>query len=412
MRVPVRPTAARRSLRQLRPSIAAFNGARPALHCRPMRGVVAVMAALAVLVTASAAIAGRTGLLWSGSFAHGASSWTGVQANAGDFTVVPAPAGRPGMAARFIVKPGDVPIGNSGERAEVFKSTDEQAGTQSYWAWSVYFPRGSSTSPGTSWNVFTQWHHTGPTGVQPFSFEVTNDGGREWLRLRVWGGNADHPVRRAWQLMPLVRGRWYDFALSVKWAPDSSGRLQVWIDHHQVVPATQTPTLYAGYGVYLKQGFYRSPSDVTTEVYIAGTRRGSTLASIGVGPAAVATAAKQTARKKTAPAPVPKPKSKQKQSPTPVGPPGLVQSIKAGQTLKGEVTWAVTTSSPVKQVVFSLDDNQVTFTDTAAPFVHMLDTTKMTNGVHKLGLTVTLLDGTVVWRPYQIGLVTVDNGTT
>jgi hypothetical protein len=247
-----------------------------------MRRVIAVCAAVALLTTGSDVAARTAGILWSGSFNLGLTQWTDVQANDGSFTIVPAPGGRGGDAARFLVRPGDVPINASGERAEVYKETGEQEGTTSFWAWSVFFPTGSSSSPNSSWNVFTQWHQSGPNGVQPLSFEITNDRNREWLRMRAWGGDPNNPVRRAWRLAPLVRGRWFDFALRVHWAPDHSGLVQVWLDHRQVVPETRTPTLYAGQSVYLKQGFYREPSGVTSELYIAGTRRGASLADIGI----------------------------------------------------------------------------------------------------------------------------------
>ena len=147
MRARSRPTGARRSLHRLTQSIVATNPRQPELHSRLMRGGVAIVAALTVLVTGSAAIAGGTGLLWNGSFTHGSGSWTGVQANAGGFTVVPAPGGRAGMAARFVVHPGDRPVGSTGERAEVFKTTGEQAGVESFWKWSVYFAPGGTSRP-------------------------------------------------------------------------------------------------------------------------------------------------------------------------------------------------------------------------------------------------------------------------
>ena len=90
-------------------------------------------------------------------------------------------------------------------------------------------------------------------------------------------------------------------------------------------------------------------------------------------------------------------------------PPAVVQSIKGGQVLKGTVSWTATPSAPVKQVVFALDGNAITYADTTAPYEYLLDTTKLSNGAHQFGLTVTLLDGSVVWQPYQIGTVTVDN---
>ena len=90
-------------------------------------------------------------------------------------------------------------------------------------------------------------------------------------------------------------------------------------------------------------------------------------------------------------------------------PPSIVQSIAGGQTLKGTVTWTATPSAPVSQVVFALDGNKITHADATAPYEYVLDTTKLANGAHTFGLTVTLLDGSVVWQPYQVGSVTINN---
>ena len=132
------PTGARRSLHRLTQSIVATNPRQPELHSRLMRGGVAIVAALTVLVTGSAAIAGGTGLLWT------ARSRTAPDRGPAsrptrlvDSPSSPAPAGRAGMAARFVVRPGDRPVGSTGERAEVFKTTGEQAGVESFWKWSV-----------------------------------------------------------------------------------------------------------------------------------------------------------------------------------------------------------------------------------------------------------------------------------
>jgi hypothetical protein len=301
-----------------------------------MRSVIATSAVLALLVTGTGAVAsGSARLLWNGSFIYGVENWTNVQAADGGFAIVPAPAGRTGKAARFLIRPGDVPIGASGERAEVYKVTDEQPGTLSVWGWSVYFPRGASSSPNTSWNVFTQWHHNGSYGVQPLSFEITNKDGREWLRLRVWGGDPNSPMRRAWQLAPLERGRWYDLALRVRWAPDARGSVQVWLDRREVVRETLTATLYAGQGVYLKQGFYRAPSDVTSEVYIAGTRRGTSLADVGI--VAGATTAKLPAK---LPTPSPRPANEVRPAVVGVAKQGAILRSFPGSWSKGPTGFA------------------------------------------------------------------------
>ena len=63
----------------------------------------------------------------------------------------------------------------------------------------------------------------------------------------------------------------------------------------------------------------------------------------------------------------------------------------------------------MKQIDFAMDGNKVNHIDTTAPYEYTLDTTKFADSQHTLGLTVTLRDGTIVWRPYQIGTVTIGN---
>ena len=374
-----------------------------------------------------------------------------------------------------------------GERAEVFKATGEGAGTESFWAWSFYFPPNSSSSRDTWWNVFTQWHQDGSVGVQPLSFEIMNERGREWIRVHAFGGKVGSPVRRAWRLAPLVRGRWYDVALRVRWAPDRTGLLQVWLDRKQVVPETRTPTLYEGQGVYLKQGFYRQASAGSSEVYVSDTRRATGLAGIGISPLSAAAPEALAPRNTFAPAiegvvgpgrlltgspgvwsnaptrfryqwqssrdgstwsnlrgtsgrslvlpaafsvskvrvrvtasnvvgsgtvasaPVGQGLLVKRPATKPVGSASIAQSIRAGQTLRGTIIWKATPASPVKQIDFAMDDNKVNHIDARPPYEYVVDTTKLADGKHTFGLTVTRPDGTVTWKPYQIGAVTVDN---
>lgn len=456
-----------------------------------MRTAIFVAALLLALVAIATACAESSGpgsrqLLWSGSFAGEARAWSGVQAEAGGFEAVPAPGGRAGLAGHFVVHPGDVPIGASGERAEVYYETGEREGVESFWRWSAYFPSSGRSSPETSWNVFTQWHQSVSGGVQPLSFEITNRGSREWFHVRSWGGDAEAPTRRDWRLASVERDRWYDFALRVRWASDGNGLLEVWLDGRRVIGPVAGPTLYRGEDVYIKQGYYRGVSDVTSEVYIAGTQRGRSLADVGVdasappaprslsrptlrgalragavltaspgrwspaptriryrwqvrqaagpwttlkegavrtlpvsgriaraavrvevvatngGGTSVATSVPLGRRVAGAPPPA-------KTATGQTGPPSISQSIRAGAVLGGVVVWTVTPSSPVKEVVFAMDSNAETHVVRTPPYRLRLDTTRYPDGRHTLGLTVTLLDGTVVWKPYQIGTVTFRN---
>jgi hypothetical protein len=203
--------------------------------------------------------------------------WTAVQAVSGGARIVRAPVRQGHYAARFLVRPGDRPV-VGGERAEVYKMTGEVEGTESWWRWSTYFPTGFRPNRNTAWNIFTQWHHTGGTCSPPVSFGVNSSTSSPRLELRVWGGRltstCDTTSRRAWRFATLGRNRWYNFIFHVKWSSSSStGFVQLWVNGTVRIPKTYLPTLYRGLGVYVKQGFYRAHSNLTTTIYHDGLRR-------------------------------------------------------------------------------------------------------------------------------------------
>ena len=91
------------------------------------------------------------------------SQWSAIQALPGDVTIASSPVRQGSYSARFQVNPGDNPLNccAGSERSEVYASTGEAAGTESWWAWSTYFPSDFTYVPNTSWNIFTQWHNCG-----------------------------------------------------------------------------------------------------------------------------------------------------------------------------------------------------------------------------------------------------------
>ena len=247
-------------------------------HRRRSLGVLflAMIAGLVVLVPASAEIT------WRGGFETGTfSEWDALQARPGSATIVDDPVREGRYAARFEVGPGDNPLRCScGERAELVEHTGERPGTTSVWAWSAYFPAEFAVRPGKR-VVFTQWHDFGSGHPAPLVIRVVSTGGVERLGVGVLGGPLANPVGREWALAPLQRGRWYDFVARLRWAPDSTGSVELMIDGTWVIPKTNTPTLFVengAKGVYLKQGVYRAqPWSRTTVAYLDGMRRGETL---------------------------------------------------------------------------------------------------------------------------------------
>lgn len=239
-----------------------------------------------VLVPGAAAH-GTSGALclsaWTGDFETGnLSQWRGSQAKEQSRITLQTKIVRQGRtAARFEVRPGDnnVAGSGSGERAETLidsSTTDGVEGREQYWAWSTYFPA-DFDAPMGAWNVFTQFHHTGAKGQVNVHFAVSN---RKTVKLRVMGGKLERAIRRDFVLASLKGGRWYDFVFHVRWSSSQTGFVEVWMNGLRVVRKTSTPTLYRGYEVYLKQGYYRSAYRGTTVVYHDGTCRGSTLADV------------------------------------------------------------------------------------------------------------------------------------
>jgi hypothetical protein len=193
--------------------------------------------------------------------------WTNIHALSSGAQIVRQPRKQGSYAARFVVRPGDDPIDASGERAQVLSKTGEREGTESWWKWSTLFPSGFRPIEGAM-NIFSGWHHTGPTCHAPVQIE-----------LRISGGKFD-PVTcdtssgGSWTIGKLERGAWQTFVFHVRWSShDDKGFVQLWRNGEKIVPFTRIATLREGYDVYLKQGYLRRPASWTTEIYHDGTRR-------------------------------------------------------------------------------------------------------------------------------------------
>jgi hypothetical protein len=205
--------------------------------------------------------------------------WTDVQALRGRITTVRSPVGQGHYAARFVVRPGDDPIGMGGERAELVWLSGEHAGVKSRWRWKTLFPTAFHPKANSAWNYFTQWHHSGYSCAPPVAFGVTTFTSRARISLDIRGGrlnvgNCSAAHHRVWTLQRLRRNRWYAFDFVVKWSPyRSRGYISLRINGRQVIRKTHAATLYKGQGVYVKQGLYRSPFDRTSVIYHDGMTR-------------------------------------------------------------------------------------------------------------------------------------------
>ena len=226
----------------------------------------------------------RTRATWSGAFGpRGPTGWKELQAERGGIRAVRSLGGTRPHIGVFTVRPGDAPV-RSGERAEAVASparTGGREGSEAWYVWSTYFPTESFRPvPDSTWNIFTQWHGTEPDGCRPnVAMQVNTAKDPPQLRLGARGGrlapgSCAEPYDNSWDYAPLETGRWHDFALHVRWSSSPRvGFVELVMNGRTVVPRTPHATLYAGQGVYLKQGFYRAPAEFTSRVLHGGVTR-------------------------------------------------------------------------------------------------------------------------------------------
>ncbi len=194
-------------------------------------------------------------VLWKGDFETGNSSqWTKEErVNSNRLMVVSDRVREGSYALRAQVDQGDRPIQASGNRNELVYVGEEYApakaeGAVRVYAWSTLFNEDYPSV--NTWQVFTQWHHTGLNGSPPVEFYVIG----EQMRMRVGGSNS----RDLWSA-PLNRGQWNDFAVHIKWSSNpNEGYVELYHNGQLVVPRTVMATMYPGDGIYLKQGLYRN----------------------------------------------------------------------------------------------------------------------------------------------------------
>jgi len=233
--------------------------------------------------------------VWMGNFETGdLKQWSSAQARAPDRLEVVSDVVREGSRAlKVTVRQGDKFPGASGNRNELVYMTHEAPGSEYYYKWSTLFPENYPSS--NTWQLFTQWHQDGCCGSPPLEFYVVG----EEMFLRAGGSNG----QIVWS-GPLVRGRWNDFVLHVKWSPNPrEGFVELYKDGQLAAPKTYAATQFNGERNYLKLGLYRDSSiSQVGVVYHDGFAMGTSLEDVMPPPPA---AVVEPAPVEQAPAPVP-----------------------------------------------------------------------------------------------------------
>ncbi len=205
---------------------------------------------------------------FTGNFETGnLTQWTKYQAaSSARVRTLTSPVAQGHYAARFEVRHGD--LAASGNRAEVVHGTPEVEGNERYFSWSTMFDANYPIQ--NAWQLFTQWHHSGPNGSPPIEFGIYGSS----IKLTRNGSTT------LWTA-PLVRGKWHKFVAHIKFSASASvGFIEVYYDGVKVMKKNYA-TLYPGQTDYLKQGLYRSASiQPTGVIYHDGMVEGTHLAEV------------------------------------------------------------------------------------------------------------------------------------
>jgi hypothetical protein len=200
-------------------------------------------------------------------------------------------------AGRFIVEPGDKFGTTSGERAEVSKGRAGSGrfgeGEDRWFGWSVFFPEDFPLEPQSdrakaTWNVFTSWHHTGPTCSVPLDVAVNSGARPPTIILTQRTGTLEDCALsgREFVLGEFSTGDWLTFEVHVRFSSNPvEGFVEAYLNGRLALRKTQMATLYPGYASYLNQGFYRddwpaSEGGKTASLYMDGTKIGTSRAEV------------------------------------------------------------------------------------------------------------------------------------
>jgi len=220
-----------------------------------------------------AASQAHASVVWRGDFeTKDLSQWDVIDGLASRLTVVPSPVRQGSYGLRVELRSGD--FSNNGNRNELVRTVADSEGMDLYYAWSTMFD--ASYPIADTWQVFTQWHHSGCCGSPPLEFDIDGQ------TLSLSRNPPSNSGTVALWSTPLVRGVWHDFVLHVVWSSNPDlGFLELWYDGQKAIDGKAVQTLFPGMVNYLKQGLYRDSSiSAVGVVYHDGMTVGTTLADV------------------------------------------------------------------------------------------------------------------------------------
>lgn len=242
---------------------------------------------------------------WEDGLITGPGSWVSARLMAPDrFQLVTDVVRQGKYAVRVEVRPGDDPIGSSGERAEAAYMTlpngdriyeTEDSGTQ-FFAFSFRLADDwvdPVPTTGGPWATILQLHGPDVLGTSPSIGFYVHDGIAGRLSVVLRGGDIEsagttrHPLTHS----ALITGEWTDIVLRIRFSAHGDGAVDAWMrregapDWFHELSLTGVSTLQYASSVeggevgehYWKHGLYRCKDASSTHVlWVDGLTRGDT----------------------------------------------------------------------------------------------------------------------------------------
>lgn len=240
------------------------------LSLRSALGLVTRIGLLVIPVWALPLMSVKAAIIFSSPFESGFSEWKYQQlccSHSAELVSSPVRAGN--KALKFTYKKTDYT--NEGSRRAELEDSSIPAGSERWYAVSIYVPTSFTTTEGGF--IITQFHSTedqGEPGKIPPLFLAT-DGqtlrlGNRWDTTKTTTNIRD-VQRQDWDLGPIPKGRWVDFVFHAKWSYQSDGLLEVFQDGKKVISKIGPNSYNDDRGPYMKIGMYASDIRSETEKY-------------------------------------------------------------------------------------------------------------------------------------------------
>lgn len=205
----------------------------------------------------------------------------------GRVSIVNDPAGSGQKVIRFEIRDTDPvwPIDNSVQKSEArtsgmatWNKSTVSAGDVRWFGLRMYMPYTATekfevAQNSNDWNVYCDIHSTGNT-ISPVSLGPWGSLTNQKMYFRVDGGtynvsgtpnyeevNCFDLLNSSGGIVAANYNRWLNLVFGIRFAPDSTGWMEVWVDGVNVYPRKQRPTMWTsdqGTGMYFKHGIYNS----------------------------------------------------------------------------------------------------------------------------------------------------------